>query len=148
MIPGNIGNEVRDIETKAAYIPRSFVLAAAAGVKRFCFYSWEALLAEKETVPTVSAYALGTTVRWLKGAAVDGCATEDDAVWICALGRGERKAWMVWNTLGEADWKVPQAWKVIAFESVDGRAERIHDDVIRLGQTPFLLKRETLVWIP
>lgn len=147
-IPGNIGDEVRDIETLAAYIPRSFVLAAAAGVKRFYFYSWERLLAEKETVPTVAANALGVTVRWLKGTSVDSCVSEDGAVWVCSLGRGGRKAWMVWNTSGESDWTAPKDWEVTAFESADGRAGRIHNGVIRLGQTPLLLKREPLIWMP
>lgn len=147
-VPGNLGYEVHDIETEAAYIPRSFVLAAAARVKRFYFYSWERLLAEKETMPTMAANALGVTVRWLKGTAVDTCATEDDAVWVCSLGRGERKAWMVWNAHGESDWTVPKDWEVTAFESADGRAGRIQNSVIKLGQTPLLLKRESLVWMP
>jgi len=147
-IPGNMGFEVRDIETEAAYIPRSFVLAAAAGVKRFYFYSWERLLAEKETVPTVAANALGVTVRWLKGTSVNSCASEDGAVWVCSLSRGERKAWMVWNASGESDWTIPEGWEVTAFESADGRAGLNHNSVIKLGQTPLLLKREMLVWMP
>lgn len=145
-IPGNIGDEVRDIETEAAYIPRSFILAAAAGVKRFYFYSWERLLTEKETVPSVAAYALGTTVRWLKGASVDSCLSEDGAVWVCSLRSGARKAWMVWNASGESDWTAPKDWKVTAFESVDSRAGRIDNGRIRLGQSPLLLKQETLIW--
>lgn len=147
-IPGNMGYEVRDIETEAAYIPRSFVLAAAAGVKRFYFYSWERLLAERETVPTVAAYALGVTVRWLKGASVESCVSENGSVWVCALSRGGRKAWMVWNAAGDSDWEAPKDWEVTAFESADGHAGAIHKDVIRLGQTPLLLKWEPLIWTP
>jgi hypothetical protein len=147
-IPGNMGFEVRDIETKAAYIPRSFVLAAAAGVKRFYFYSWERLLAEKETTPTVAANALGSTVRWLKGATVDSCVPEDGAVWVCSLGREGRKAWMVWNASGESVWTIPKGWEATAFESADGRSGWINNGIIKLGQTPLLLKRETLVWMP
>lgn len=146
-IPGNIGDEVRDIETFAAYIPRSLVLAASAGVKRFYLYSWERLLAEKETVPTVAANAFGVAVRWLKGTAVDSCVAEG-AVWICGLSRGGRKAWMVWNTSGESDWRIPKDWAVVGFESGIGQAGAIHKDVIRLGQTPLLLKQEPLVWMP
>lgn len=147
-IPGNLGFEVRDIETEAAYILRSFVLAAAAGVRRFYFYSWERLLAENETVPTVAANALGTTVRWLKGASVDSCASEDGAVWTCSLSRGGRKAWMVWNASGEFDWTIPKGWDVTAYEAADGRAGSNHNSVIKIGQTPLLLKREMPVWMP
>lgn len=60
----------------------------------------------------------------------------------------KRKAWMVWNTSGESDWTVPKGWEVTAFESADSGAGRIHNNVIRLGQTPLLLKREILVWSP
>lgn len=144
-IPGNSGFGVRDMATQAAYIPRAFVLAAAAGIDRFFFYSWERLLIEKETLPSVGATALAMTVRWLKGATIESCITQDSAVWVCSLSRGERKTWIVWSTWGESSWTVPKSWQVTAFESADGRAGKIPGNVIKIEKTPLLLKRETLI---
>ena len=84
-------------------------------------------------------------MRWLKGATVDSCVTQRAVVWICTLSQGERKTWMVWNARGESSWTVPRGWQVIAFESADGRAGKIPGNVIKIGKTPLLLKRETLI---
>lgn len=139
-IPGDLGFEVRDMETQAAYIPRALVLAAAAGVERFFFYSWERLLVEKETRPGVGVSALAMTVRWLEGAKVDSCVTQDAAVWVCSLSRGKYKTWMVWNTVGESNWMVPKDWRVTAFESANGRTGKINNYTIKIEKTPLLLK--------
>ncbi|WP_298435373.1 glycosyltransferase [Geobacter sp.] len=146
-IPGNLGFEVRDIETEAAYIPRAFVLAAAAGVNRFYFYSWERIL-EKDGTPSVAAQAMGHTVRWLKNATIESCGTENGEVWTCSLTRQGRKAWMVWNARGYSELQIPNAWEIKAFESLDGPAGLVQTPVITLGQSAILLKQEAVVWTP
>lgn len=145
-MPGTMGFEVPDMETQAAYIPRSLALAGAAGVSRFYFYSWERLLTENETVPTVGAHAYGVAVRWLKDTSIDSCRTEDDAVWVCSLRRKGRNAWMVWNAGTASAWTIPIDWNIHAYESADGQAGGLEQASIAIGQTPILLKQEALLW--
>lgn len=144
-IPGRLGFEVADMQTQANYIPRAHALAAAAGVDRFFFYSWERLL-DSDLRPSIGAAALNATVRWLRNSTVR--CTQSAALWTCALTRSGRNAWLVWRTDGVRQWQPPADWKVNAFELPYGTGGKIQSSVIEIGQTPILLKREPLAWVP
>lgn len=144
-IPGRLGFEVPDMQTQADYIPRAHALAAAAGVERFFFYSWERLL-EKDLSPSIAAAALSGTLRWLKDSSLR-CA-QQGALWTCALTRAGRQAWLVWRTDGTHKWRPPKQWNVVAFERAHGAAGAIQSPVIEIGQTPILIKQEPLAWVP
>lgn len=145
-IPGNLGFEVPDEATEAAYIVRSLVLGADAGLSRFYFYSWERLL-DKAGQPEPGAHAIAASVRWLRGARITGC-HESDRFWICGLERTGRKAWLVWATAGVRAWRVPTVWQAKAFERFDGPAGVLADSRIEIGMAPVLIKQEALAWLP
>lgn len=145
-IPGNLGFEVADEETEAAYIARSLVLGAEAGLERFYFYSWERLLG-KAGQPKKGAHALATSIRWLRGARITGC-QESGTLWVCGLERAGRKAWLVWSTAGMLAWRVPDVWQARAFEQLDGPGSLLAGTRIEIGMAPVLIKQEALAWLP
>lgn len=144
-IPGNLGYEVADEATEAAYIVRSLVLGADAGLSRFYFYSWERLL-DKNSQPKQGAQAIATSIRWLRQARIADC-SESAKIWVCGLERAGRKAWLVWSARGEQSWLPPAAWSVTAFEPLEGAGGKVTGD-ITIGAAPVLLKRETSAWLP
>lgn len=145
-IPGNLGYEVGDEATSAAYMPRSFVLAASEGVRRFYFYSWERVL-DKSGRPTRSAQSIATSIRWLRGARLIPC-SETGNIWTCGLQRSGRKAWLVWSAKGEQNWRMPAIWQAKAFEPLEGMGGLIIDKAMRVGAAPVLVKQEALAWLP
>ena len=145
-IPGNLGFEVADEATEAAYIARSLVLGADAGLSRFYFYSWERLL-NKSGQTKKGVHALATSIRWLRGVRIADC-HESGKLWICGLERADRKAWMVWSTNGVLAWRVPTVWQAQAFERFDGPGGVLADPRIEIGMAPVLIKQEALAWLP
>jgi hypothetical protein len=145
-IPGNLGFEVADEATEAAYIARSLVLGADAGLSRFYFYSWERLL-DKAGPPKKGAHAIATSIRWLRGTRITDC-HESGKFWMCGLERADRKAWLVWSTNGVLAWRVPTVWQAKAFEQLDGPAGMLAGPRIEIGAAPVLIKQEALAWLP
>lgn len=145
-VPGPLGFEVADEATEAAYTVRSFALAAEAGLSRFHFYSWERML-DTSLVPERSAQAVATSVRWLRAARVADCRAQM-RIWVCALERSGRKAWLVWSTGGEVNWQAPAAWQIKAVEPMEGPGREHRDSPLQIGQAPLLLKQEALAWLP
>lgn len=145
-VPGPLGFGVADEATEAAYIVRSFALAADAGLGRFHFYSWERLL-DKAFVPERGAHAIATSVRWLRAARLPGCQTLD-TLRVCPLERSGRKAWLVWTTGPAFEWRVPPAWQIKAIEPMEGPGRGHNDTPLQIGPAPLLLKQEALAWLP
>lgn len=145
-LPGPLGFGVADEATEAAYIVRSFTLAAYAELERFHFYSWERML-DKSLQPKRAAYAIATSVRWLRGARLNEC-QEKNGVWVCALQRSGRKAWMVWSANGDVSWRVPTAWQIKAIEYMEGPGGRLKEESLQIGHAPLVLKQDALAWLP
>lgn len=145
--PGPDSSAVSGEDTLAAYVPRSLILAAAAGVKRFFWYSWEWTLLTKAGVPSPAGIAYGQTVRWLNGATLQGCTTESDGVWFCGLTRGARRAWVVWSPKGPLSWSPPEGWGGVEYESIDGALHPIAEPgALAIGPAPILVKNDSLLW--
>lgn len=145
-LPGPQGIGVADEATEAAYIVRSFALAADAGLGRFHFYSWERML-DKSQKPRRGALAVATAVRWLRGARLPGCRALD-TLRVCPLERGGRKAWLVWTTGPAFEWRVPPTWQIKAIEPMEGPGRDHHNTPLQIGQAPLLLKQDAPAWRP
>ena len=131
------------------FIARAHVLAAAAGLDRFYYYSWEGMLERrnKQTMssPVVTAYT--QTLRWLNGVSVKACSSQDRRLWICELSLGQRTAYMVWNTQAVTQWKPPVQWQAVQYETLDARLVKLEPDgEIPVGQAPVLVKSDTGLW--
>jgi len=77
-------------------------------LERFYWYAYEG---ESSGISVngqmdLRGFAYATTMRWLKGAMLEGCASPDSVKWVCQLSRGSRKAWIAWATSGDADFIV------------------------------------------
>jgi hypothetical protein len=143
--------EVLSVDRAAAYMSRSLILGAAAGLARFYWYSWDipsmGLTEGKGKSPTFASRAYITTERWLRGAVINDCRTEDDKLWICSLTREGRQARLVWNTTGARDWAVPESWRAQQFEMLLGGKENIEVGVrIQLHEAPILVISDQETW--
>lgn len=134
-----------------ALVSRSLILGAAAGLRRFYWFAWDGVgmaLTEgdgKMLTPAGDAYI--KTERWLRGTTINECRSPNERLWICALVRGEHRAWVVWATQGEQDWKVPAKWNAKQFEALNGnRADIDASGLVRIGFAPLLIQSDTAVW--
>lgn len=131
-------------EQGGAMVARSLTLGAAAGLRRFYWYSWDipsmALTEGKGRTISPAGKAYIKTQRWLRGAAINECRSSNDSLWICALDRGARKAWLVWDAAGTRDFSPPASWQARRHESLFGPGEMIEPGrKIRLGESPVLI---------
>lgn len=135
----------------AAVVSRALTLGAAAGLRRFYWYSWD--------IPTLAlAYGRGKdinaagrafikTQHWLRGATIKECSTQNDKLWTCTLNRGTRQARLVWNTTGTLDWTVPAQWQARQYETLLGSARAV-DSLRRLqvDESPVLIVSDDQAW--
>ena len=141
----------RDQREFAAYVARSLVIGAAAGIDRFIWYSWDGgnmgLKEKNSQLPGPAGLAYSQTVRWLRGAVVRECRSEDKRFWQCELARGDRRAWMVWQVDAEKSWNPPEHWKATEYETLDGKLVRLKGgEMLPLSPSPLLIKSDSQLW--
>lgn len=134
-----------------AMVARSLILGAAAGLRRFYWYSWDipsmALTEGKGRVITAAGKAYITTERWLRGATISECRSADDQLWICSMNRADRRAFLVWNTSGMRDWRVPAQWQARRSENLQGQTLAVMaGNRIQVDESPLLLLADDLPW--
>jgi hypothetical protein len=135
-------------ELGAAYVSRALILAWAAGISRFYWYSWDGhdwvslemveLADDVTKKPAAKAYA--TTEQWLLGATVRSCDSAADSNWTCELERNGKHQWIVWNTNGEAAFAIPADWHVTYDVPLLETKEKLKNAKIQIGLTPVLLE--------
>ena len=138
-------------EQGGAMVARALTLGAAAGLRRFYWYSWDipsmALTEGKGKVIAPAGNAYIKTGRWLRGATINECRTADDKLWICTLNRGTRQAHLVWNTSGARNWMAPAQWRARQYETLlSGMANVDQSGRIRVDETPLLIVSDDLAW--
>jgi hypothetical protein len=138
-------------EQGAAAVSRAMTLGAAAGLRRFYWYSWDiptlALTEGRGKVIAPAGHAYIKTERWLRGATVNECRTVDNKLWICALNRGARQARLVWNITGAHDLTVPTQWGAQQYEALLGGVSIIDSGRrIRVGESPVLIVSDDQTW--
>lgn len=151
VIGSEVFGEVLTPEKGAAYVSRALILGAASGLDRFFWYSWDIpgmALADgkgKQIAPAGRTYI--KTERWLQGATMNECRTSDNKLWICPLQRGVRKAWLVWNTRGSQNWKVPATWGAKRYETLQGDGAEIDSSgYVEINAAPLLVLTDTAAW--
>jgi len=100
------------LQTAAAYVPRSLVLAAAAGVSRFYWYAWDnrkmGLAANFGRQPNLAATAFVAASRWIRDTSVKACRRDDRTLlWVCELAGADERAWIVWSAIPAAAVPLP-----------------------------------------
>jgi len=128
----------------AAYMVRAHVLNAAVGVARFYWYSWDirnmGLTRTFGQTPTIASIAYGTMRRWLVGANLRHCATEDDKVWVCELERDGQRANLVWHVSEDSRFNIPKEFKASVVERIDGSNVPVEGPSVGIGIAPILLR--------
>lgn len=135
----------------AAMVSRALVLGAAAGLRRFYWYSWDiptmALAYGRGKDINVAGRAYVRTGQWLRGATIKECRTADDELWVCEMSRGERKARLVWNTTGQKSWTVPSHWQARQYETLPGSRGSIDSaERIQVDEAPVLIVSDEQDW--
>lgn len=138
-----------DHSNAGAFIARAHILAWAAGVERYYWYSWGhgmTGLIEPTTKAlkqhAVSAYA--RTIKWLQGSVIKGC-NKTAMVWNCALvDQKGRNAWLVWTEEEKGvSWDIPTDWRITESESLDGSIKTLvmnHQTTLAINQNPLMLR--------
>ena len=140
-----------DMAQGSAMVSRSLILGAASGIDRFFYYSWDipsmSLTSNKGAAVNDAGLAYITTVRWLRGATIEGCQSEDNRLWMCTLSRVNRKARILWNTSGDINFKLPDEWHAVGYENLKGLyVDLAAAKTINVGISPVLVRSEKLLW--
>jgi hypothetical protein len=136
-------------ELGAAYVSRALILAWAAGVSRFYWYSWDGhdwvslemvdIADDLTEKPAAKAYS--AIEQWLVGAIVRSCNSAGASQWTCELERSGKRQWIVWNTSGAAAFAIPADWHATYDMPLLGTKEKLKNANIQIGLTPVLLGR-------
>jgi hypothetical protein len=132
-------------QRQAAYVVRTYLLDAAAGIKRVFWYAWDlegtaSVGLSQEGRPTAAGRALLRLQRWVDGERLLGCsrrpAGQMRGTWICRL-EGQRSLHIVWNPSRTTRIRVPAGSRITdltgsprdvdrrSWVRVDGRPRRI-----------------------
>lgn len=153
-VPGAGGFGVRDLATLAAYVPRTLVLGAAAGLSRVAWYSWDpspmGLFDDDAGQVNAAGRAYITSLRWLAGTTVSDCGPLSGKLWKCTLSRGSRTAYMLWRADNEPQGFLPPSdWRVVSIESLGSpEAELKGGNAVSASGSPVLLKTDRFPWGP
>jgi Glycosyl hydrolase catalytic core len=141
--PNGFLSEVLPPARARAFLVRSFVLGAAAGLERFYWFAWDSssmglLTAAPDRVPGTTAAAYRTLSAWLVGGRVGDC-RHSGARWECAYqGPMSCAGRFVWATDG--GWNVSPPPTLSQALRIDGSMVRIAPgERLHVGAEPVLL---------
>lgn len=128
----------------AAALARSLVLARAAGIERFYWYSWDNEdlgLVEYDGTLKQPARAFTEVHRWLVGAELIECRGAR-GTWICPLVRGRKqRAWMAWSPGGRRRLTLPSSWRASTSRDLTGRSRSVAGATSTvIGPSPVLIE--------
>jgi hypothetical protein len=131
----------------AAYVPRAYALLWVLGVTRFNWYDWDSTtmaLAEPDGTPKPAALAYATTEKWLVGALMKSCDSDQSGTWVCQITRdGGYNGYLVWNPQRRVDFRVPGAWNVQNERDLSGGTHSVKGVGTQpVGATPILLENK------
>jgi hypothetical protein len=138
-------------EDSMAYVAKSYILNWAAGIERFYWYAWDnrnvvtiLMVKEDNTTLTPAAKAYDEIQKWLVGSRLNKCEPDSKSTWTCDLIREDGKpVWIVWNSKGVQELKVPETFDVRQVHSLNGEKTALPDNrLLKIGSLPVLLSRE------
>jgi hypothetical protein len=126
---------------------RAYILNWAAGVQRFYWYAWDddggdsiPFTDENESTATISAHAYAEVQKWMIGARMESCESNEDKTWVCKLTRESTPAWILWNEERKATFDVPKAWQVQTCTRISGEHSACGAGGVEIGEIPILLE--------
>jgi hypothetical protein len=116
-------------------------------VSRFYWYAWDnklmGLTEANGVTPKRAAYAYAEVGKWLVGARMTSCATDDSGTWICHLTREHGyEGWILWEPDHQTQFRIPADWAVRRLRDLGGnqRDMTAAQDIV-IGPLPILLER-------
>lgn len=130
---------------RAAYVGKSYLLHASAGVARFYWYAydstrtWGGLAVDGPNAPEVVAYR--QIRRWMLGATLSqACAANSMGTWACILTRSNGYiGGVVWNPTQSTTFTVPSGFT--QYRKLDGTTVSVTaGTVLTIGNSPILVE--------
>jgi hypothetical protein len=132
----------------AAFLARAQLFAAASGVARFLWYSWDipgmGLTSGRGKELNEVGRAFAMTHEWLMGRSVRSCVAETEETWRCTLSESDEiVGYVLWNSDGQARWPIPEGSQVRRVQSLDGALLPVDQlqrtRALTIGPTPVLV---------
>jgi polysaccharide biosynthesis protein PslG len=106
---------------QASYVVRTYVLNAAAGVRRVYWLGWgtfktlDVALAASNGTPTKAGRALKVVASWLNGQKAGACAhNKKQHLYACKQVKSGRASWVYWTTKGKTVVRAPKGSRHVA----------------------------------
>jgi hypothetical protein len=132
------------------YVARSLILAAASGIQRTYWYSWDvpamSMTHSRGAHITAAGEAYRTVQEWLHGTTISDCSRQQGTAYSCRLTRDGKHAWVAWSVGSPKNWAFPQAWRIVQTESIGGERLRVEEGTVRLSTEPLLMKPTFEAW--
>lgn len=138
------------MERQRAFVMRTYLLNAGAGVERVYWYRWDigpisnTMLTGDDRQPTLAGRSLATVRGWLEGTTVQGCgpAAADDEVWECTATVDDETRTFWWKPEGPATEMSPPAATdgATSWTDADGRTTECESSCeVPVGETPVMV---------
>jgi hypothetical protein len=133
-------------EMQAAYVARTYLLNAAAGVQRVFWYRWDlqsvvsTVLTESDrTTPTTAGQAFKIVRGWMVNSRLHGCTVNRVGTYRCTFTRDNRVTRVFWNATTPTARHLPRSawWKM----RLDGVKRRVHGGArLPIGPSPVAVR--------
>lgn len=130
----------------AAWVARSLILAAFAGIERFFWFMWDGkyvgLTQYADHRINAAGLAYGTVARWLTGHTIGPVIREANIVHCLVVGADDARARIVWtHDYKTTPWVLPTGWGATAIETLDAQRQQAPEaGNITLGASPVLIR--------
>jgi hypothetical protein len=139
--PGGAGIP-SDINLKAAYIARFYILLQAEGIIRAYWYAWD----DQDFGPImqypIAVTGFDETENWLIGKVMNGCSVASDGVtYTCQLsGPGDYTGLIVWDTAGNEPYTPPSPTLYTQYRDLAGNVTSYSGGAVTVGIGPILFE--------
>lgn len=130
----------------AAWLARSFIIAASLGIERFYWFMWDGrnvgLITFKERRINAAGVAYGTLAGWLTDRRVGPLQQSGNLV-VCPIAEnGKPWGWAVWTRdYAKERWIIPKSWRAGKMLALDGRTQPVaSDSQVELSASPVLIR--------
>jgi len=145
------GNGFTDIDLRAAFLARHYILQNSEGVVRYYWYAWDngddGLWDPNTCIITKAGTAYAQVQNWLVGRTPTGKCTQNGTLWICnytgSNGYQSRVAWDTSMTCSKGSCttkSVRAAPQFLHYKDLSGVSHSITNGMVPVGAKPILLE--------
>lgn len=129
----------------SAYVARAYLISWAAGVQRLYWYAWGhrsmGFTDYDGKTPKPVADSFSEIQKWLVGATLTSCKSDDKSIWVCELKRNQNGiSRIIWHTTANVSFTIPDSWKVQQIKTLYGKTYKAPFLNIQVNSSPILLE--------